>query len=518
MKPNIPMDARQAFNHAIATALFAIVCAAVATAAAHAELIYFPKGAAVQAPATIEGNHVLLAMPDGDVELAREDIRKLVPGFWPPNEWDARTGKSRGLGVEARFATVWWALENGLTTEVAGEVREIHRVDPKHAAAARMAAVLDRLAQPCADPDFAGFKKALGIEVNEARGPHVIVFHQHSDAEANERIALLERVIAGYHLLFAAQGIELAVPRRRLVSAWFANKKDYLAFLHAEGADAFASTRGYYHPTWRAVVAFDARSTTEQQTAREKLAARHAELLRSSERVDQAPPRSRIRVQLAGEPARTLGRVEAKGFIERLDGERRSETLLLELDRRAIDLGTAAHEMIHQLAVDSGFLPRHDAFPHWLHEGLAAQFEVIRGGRWAGISRAHDLRLPDYRRTQSPLPLERLVRDAGLGRGYHRDLYAQAWALVYYLRTQRPGEFLTFIDLLRGPGAADGPAPSNGNDRILVTFQRAFGKDLGRLEQDWRHFMETVQTPLEQNAPASDSPSKPGRASSRGKG
>ena len=82
---------------------------------------------------------------------------------------------------------------------------------------------------------------------------------------------------------------------------------------------------------------------------------------------------------------------------------------------------------------------------------MAAQFEVIRGGRWAGISRAHDLRLPDWRRIQSPLRLERLVRDAGFGRGYQRDLYAQAWALVYYLRTQHPQQFLTFIDLLRSP-------------------------------------------------------------------
>ena len=37
--------------------------------------------------------------------------------------------------------------------------------------------------------------------------------------------------------------------------------------------------------------------------------------------------------------------------------------MLLELDRRSIDLGTAAHEMIHQLASDSGLVPRHDAFP-----------------------------------------------------------------------------------------------------------------------------------------------------------
>ncbi len=43
-----------------------------------------------------------------------------------------------------------------------------------------------------------------------------LLFHQHSEAEAEERIALLERVIRGYYLLFAAEGLELSMPRRRL--------------------------------------------------------------------------------------------------------------------------------------------------------------------------------------------------------------------------------------------------------------------------------------------------------------
>jgi hypothetical protein len=203
--------------------------------------------------------------------------------------------------------------------------------------------------------------------------------------------------------------------------------------------------------------------------------------------------------------------------ITRLEGEITGELLLLDLDRRSTDLGTAAHEMVHQLAVESGLVPRHDAFPHWMHEGLAAQFEVIRGGRWAGISRAHDLRLPDWRRIQEPLKLERLVRDAGFGRGYQRDLYAQAWALVYYLRTQRSREFLTFIDLLRGPTDGAPDTPSAGGDRIFSAFQRAFGTDLDRLEKDWRAFMATVHTPLEQNAPTEQPARKSTGAAARRK-
>ncbi len=161
-------------------------------------------------------------------------------------------------------------------------------------------------------------------------------------------------------------------------------------------------------------------------------------------------------------------------------------------------------------------MPRHDAFPVWLHEGLAAQFEVIRGGRWAGISRAHDLRLPDWRRLQQPLTLERLVRDAGFGRGYQRDLYAQAWALVYFLRTQHSQQFVTFIDLLRSPNSDGESAVSPAGDRVFDAFRRAFGTDLDRLDGEWRAFMRTVQTPLEQHTPSIDTASKTSRPPGRG--
>jgi uncharacterized protein DUF1570 len=497
------MKRRRSFNRAAAFTLLGFLGFGLA---GRAELIYFRNGGAAQVPATAEGTRLQVSMPDGHVELSRDDLRKVVPGFWPEAEWSARRREALSGGFEARFAAAWWAIENGLTTEAAAEVRELHRLDPKHAPTARMATVLDRLEESCPDPDFSGFQKALGIEVSVAHGPHVILLHQHSEAEATERIALLEKVITGFQLLFAAEGIELSTPRRRLVSAWFADKKDFLAFLHAEEADAFATTRGYFHPTWNAVVAFDARSTDQERAARNKLATRREELRRFSGQLDGAPPRARIRIELGGEPIRTVSLSEAKAVIGRLEREVTCETMLMDLDRRSIDLGTAAHEMIHQLVVASGFLPRHDAFPHWLHEGLAAQFEVIRGGRWSGISRAHDLRLPDWRRIQDPIRLERLVRDAGFGRGYQRDLYAQAWALVYYLRTRRSREFLTFLDFLRGPdsGALPGSPPTSQGDRVFRAFQRAFGSDLDALERDWRAFMATVQSPLEQNRPVEE--------------
>ena len=149
--------------------------------------------------------------------------------------------------------------------------------------------------------------------------------------------------------------------------------------------------------------------------------------------------------------------------------------------------------MVHQLVASSGLAPRHDDFPVWLHEGFAAQFEVLRGGRWAGIGRVHDLRLPDWRALQPPPRLAPLVRDLGFGHGYRRDSYAAAWALVYYLRKDHSQDFLTFLDLLRAPQAAPDPR----GDRVLSAFKSAFGANLDTLESDWHRYIASLSSPLE---------------------
>src|SRR5437879_1556914 len=69
-----------------------------------AELIYFRKGGEVQLPATVEGNRVILSLPDRKVELLPQDIRKRVPGFWPGAEWGARCQQARAGGFATRYA------------------------------------------------------------------------------------------------------------------------------------------------------------------------------------------------------------------------------------------------------------------------------------------------------------------------------------------------------------------------------------------------------------------------------
>jgi len=494
------MPARRARNSGLSETFRGLFLPLVLALAAlcpdsRADLIYFKGGGAVQAPAVEQDGSIIIEVAGASYAFLPDDLEKREPGFIPEEEWAERQRRAKDAGSPERFAAAWWALENGLTDEAAAEVQAIHQIDPKHAPTARMAAALKRLEAPGADPDIDDFRRALGIAVKEERGPHVLLLHQHSEAEAAARVALLERVVTSYYLTFAGSGIDLRVPDRRMVFVWFADQADYKAFLTRQNASPFANTRGYFHPTWNAVVAYDARGNDEHRRNQDALRQRRDELKRFREAFDRLPPRARAKVALAGEPARTVGRDEAAAWADRLDRDVLQEELLLEAQRLAFDDGIAAHEMIHLLATNSGLLPRHDAFPIWLQEGLAMQFEVVRGGRWAGVSRAHDIRLADWRLLQPPPLLEPLVRDRAFGRGYRRGPYAEAWALVYFLRLRHPEQFVAYLDLLRNPSAPPGA------DFAFEAFQRAFGPDLSTLERDWRAFLDASTTPLDHHAP-----------------
>ncbi len=436
---------------------------------ARPDLIYFVDGGQAQLPATIAGGSVRLDTPDGPKHFPRGDFLAIVPGDSPEAEWPARReAASRDGGAPARFAASWWALENGLTPEAIAFLREGRSAVEAHEPTRRALAMIDALAPPCPDPDLDPLRQALRpSRFREIRGDHVVLLHQAKEPEARDRLDFLERVVSTFYLTFASQGIAPRPPRRRLVSVWFAERVDQAAFLRRSDAAAFADAQGHYHPGFDAVFAFDARGSEAHRSALRAIANRRRD----------------------GAPESDLARRE----------------LLLDLDRRAGDLGIAAHETVHQLTVAGGLAPRLDDFPAWLHEGLAAQFEVVRGGRWAGFGRAHDVRLPDWRSIRPAPRLDPLLLDNGFGQGYRREPYAEAWALVYFLRKTKPTEFRTFLDLLRAPtpGASDRPG------RSIDAFRSAFGDDIPALEIAWHRYLDGIRTPLEAGRPPLGGPTVP---------
>jgi hypothetical protein len=429
----------------------------VAGGRAAAELVRFARGGEARLNATSEGDRVRLETPDGPKWFPREAFATIVPGHRPLEDWAKRRDQaSRDGGAEARFAAAWWALEHGLTDEAIATLNELRPAAPLRGPIARAIAAVDRLTTPSDDSDLDALKIRLRPNrFREARGPHVVLLHQLAESEASERLDVIERVVSTLLISFAAQGIELHAPGRRLISVCFADRRDYVAFLRRSEAEAFIDTQGYYHPSLRVVFTFDTRSTDDQRTGRRAIANR----------------------KVAGDPPSEIDR----------------RLLLLDLEWRETDLGILAHETVHQLVAETGLAPRFDDFPSWLHEGLAEQFEVVHGGRWAGVGRVNDRRLLDWRSIKPAPRLPPLLHDVGLGRGYHRQTYAQAWALVYFLRKSHPRQFLTFLDLLRNPTSEASLRP----DRAFEAFRSAFGGDLGAIEAEWHRQLADLRTLFE---------------------
>ncbi len=122
------------------------------------------------------------------------------------------------------------------------------------------------------------------------------------------------------------------------------------------------------------------------------------------------------------------------------------------------------HEAVHQIFFNVGVHGRETDSPTWLVEGLATQFEVTQSSARKGLHRVNQMRLGDLRESagigvgqkkvsddayasafqdRGLVPLTELIGDDRVfeGSGEHvATVYAQAWALVYFLaRTQKDG-------------------------------------------------------------------------------
>ena len=432
-----------------------------------AELLYFKAGGRLQAPASVQGGLVDIDTGFGHAVFRESDFLRIVPGFNPEAEWPSRRAVALQGKAPARLSAAWWALENGLVEQSEAMIVAAHQAEPDNAEAARLAALVERLRLPLMAPDTTTLQQALEVSFEQAHRKHVLLLHQHSEEVAQARLDVLEHIVSAFYLMFAFQGLDLPLPTNQLVTVYLRDRASYIRFLESQNAGAFRSTQGYFHPTFRVVLAYDLHGAGPRLTT------------------------------LAGEPRRFAVATVVAPASSRLcdDGER--QKLLRAMEESGRDLGTASHELVHLLVRASGLESEMRRFPYWLAEGLAAQFEVYRGGRWAGIGRAHDLRLPTWRAISPAPSLARLVRDVSFGRGYQGDLYAESWALVRFLQGTRPGELLTFIDLLRNPDDIDG-IPEG--DRYLTLFTRAFSDDLEQTEKEWWASTSGLQTPLEIHA------------------
>jgi hypothetical protein len=178
--------------------------------------------------------------------------------------------------------------------------------------------------------------------------------------------------------------------------------------------------------------------------------------------------------------------------------------------RRAYTLSVIAHEGMHQYFGAHFSVP----VPAWLNEGLACYCESFdfQGDQPVFVPRRNTFRLNPLRRTltgDAVIPLrELLATNAGEvvseGRGgLTQAYYAQAWALVVFLRHGADGRYAEGFEKLLGH-VRDGSLPGHGQAARLATgspgsvspgegvFRAYFTHDLDGFEQEYRAYMEEL--------------------------
>jgi hypothetical protein len=174
--------------------------------------------------------------------------------------------------------------------------------------------------------------------------------------------------------------------------------------------------------------------------------------------------------------------------------------MLIEIEREESDITVVSHETTHQMAGNTGLLPRHVRIPNWVHEGLATYFETPHVATWAGIGAVNDERIAWYR----ALERDRVHSNIGfivgdqifnyadsLGEKLHG--YGQAWALTHFLLENHFDEFMAFYRRL-------GEMPPDtflSKDIINEVFDESVPVSRDALDREWRSYMGTLKTDLD---------------------
>jgi hypothetical protein len=174
--------------------------------------------------------------------------------------------------------------------------------------------------------------------------------------------------------------------------------------------------------------------------------------------------------------------------------------LLLELAQENSDIEVVSHEATHQMAGNTGLMPRHVRVPTWLAEGLATYFESPHDAAWSGIGAVNKQRLDSYReleRDRRHSNIDFIASDEIFTHARTDDAvlygYGQSWALTHFLMEKRFPQLMTLYRRL-------GEMPPDvilSPEVLTKAFNEVYGEDRARLDSDWRTYMRSLKTDLE---------------------
>lgn len=418
------------------------------------------------------GTQVHFKLDDVEIKRARS----------PKEEFNRRLGQA-GKDPDSIMQAGIWGLKKALLTDFYRAVDKALDMNPKHEAALLVTEVKKKLKDPL--PDNPDAEKAFRALVKRGSGMRIQTsnhFMLMTDTpvkpekgkkknRAQERLDLLEKVYESFILLFHAQDVQLDVPQERMMVVLFNNFDDFKDYSTGL-SPALASASGFWDPITNVSYFFDYGTSSRFEVLKTLMA--DMKKLEADARKWKDP--------------------ETIRYVKVLD-------LLMDVEKENSDITVVSHECCHQMAGNTGLLPRHVDIPKWVHEGLATYFEAPSGGAWAGIGAVSTERLIFYRmlaendRKHSNIEFvasdqifDKAITNTGVLFGY-----AHAWGLTHFLFERHLKELVAIYRMI-----GEMPPDVRLNPDILMQiFDRVFGSDHKALNEEWRSYMRTIKTDME---------------------
>jgi hypothetical protein len=381
--------------------------------------------------------------------------------------------------IEAYLTAAKVALQRGMLKEFYECCSLAYKIDPTHPTLQRLGEVRTRMKTKLSDQSEAESKaRQLVNRPNMVAefSDHYVLLHDTKEDTSNKkkksraasRLALLETVYESYFLKFAFDGITLDPPTERLVVILFKEENDFKRY-STQIDPTLLSAAGFWSTNDNACVFYDQGNSDRMKILDDF----NADL-------------KRLKAAAKG-TAVSRETAHLSGTID----------LLVKVAKEEDDIEVVSHEATHQLAGNTGLMPRKKVALRWAHEGLAAYFETSSDSVWSGIGAVNERRLKSYYRVSSDpkrRSIDLLINDSLFDNSKsikeESDAYGQAWALTHYLMENKPEQLAEYYRRASEIEVSDEPIER----KVLVDlFAEVFG-DLKKLELDWHLYMESLKT------------------------
>lgn len=392
--------------------------------------------------------------------------------------------------------TAKWALKRGLLKEFRECVQAAHAADPNHEEAKKLVKLMQDidnvdLGESTAQESFLRDRVGKPKNFEFRKSKHFILYHNTNKPgkdgksgpkkgdRAEKRLELLENVYESFLFKFGSKGINLEIPKERLMVVLFDDEKQFRNYSEMV-SPSLSMVAGFWSQVDNIAVFYDHGGTEEfkaLQQLNRRLQEQKAEAIRLA------------RSGRGGDNADIVRRAEA------LDA-------LFNMWQENEDITVVSHECCHQMAGNTGLLPRHVMIPSWVHEGLATYFESPKDATWSGIGAVNEQRLEWYNAlasgSQKELSsLEWIVSDQifDLTTNHAGKLhaYGQAWALTHFMLERHQVEMLAFYNQL-GKMPADLVLSPETLHKLFDEAIKPSNIDRTQLTRAWRDYMDEQKT------------------------